>query len=119
VAQQVKTTLIDDITGKEIADGEGENIEFAFMGYTYSIDLDSKNAKKFSESMAHYIDHAQRTGKMSVVPLRRSSGDGARRSSSDFDPAAVRVWAEENGYEVSPRGRIKGELVEAYKAAQA
>lgn len=116
MAQKVVTLLTDDITGKEIPAGEGETFEFAFQGYTYTIDLDAKNAKKFRESMAHYIDHARRTGRSNVVPLRRS-GEG-RRGASDVDPGAVRVWAEENGYEVSPRGRIKAEILEAYKAAQ-
>jgi len=117
VAQKVVTLLTDDITGKEIATGEGETIDFAFQGYTYTIDLDVKNAKKLRETMAYYIEHARRTGKSNVIPLRRS-GEG-RRGASDVDPSEVRAWAEENGYEVSPRGRIKSEIVEAYKAAQA
>ncbi|MDQ1287225.1 MAG: hypothetical protein QG622_790 [Actinomycetota bacterium] len=117
MAQKVVTLLTDDITGKEIPEGEGETIDFAFQGYTYSIDLDTKNSRKFHEAMSSYIEHARRTGKVNVVPLRRS-GD-ARRSASDVDPAQVRAWAEENGYDVSPRGRIKAEIVEAFKAAQA
>ena len=117
MAQKVVTLLTDDITGKEIPDGEGETIDFAFQGYTYSIDLDSKNAKKFHDAITSYINHARRTGKSNVVPLRRGR-DGRRTSSSDADPSAVRAWAEENGYQVSPRGRIKAEIVEAFKAAQ-
>jgi hypothetical protein len=115
VAQKVVTLLTDDITGKDIPEGEGETIDFAFGGYTYSIDLDTKNAKKFRDAMAYYIDHARRTGKSNVLPLRRS-GEG-RRSSSDVDPSEVRAWAEESGYEVSPRGRIRAEIIEAYRAA--
>jgi hypothetical protein len=114
VAQKVVTLLTDDITGKPIADGEGETIEFAFQGYTYAIDLDVKNAKKFRDAMTYYIDHGRRTGKSNVLPLRRSS----ERRGSEVDPSQVRVWAEENGYDISPRGRIKSEIVEAYKAAQ-
>jgi hypothetical protein len=115
VAQKVVTLLTDDITGKEIPDGEGETIDFAFQGYAYSIDLDAKNAKKFRDAMSPYVDHARRTGRSNVVPLRR--GGESRRGSSDVDPSAVRAWAEENGYEVSPRGRIRAEIVEAFKAA--
>lgn len=116
MAQKVVTLLTDDITGKEIPEGEGETVEFAFQGYTYSIDLDSKNARKFQETISFYIDHGRRTGKSNVVPLRRSSASAARRT-SEVDPAEVRAWAEANGYNVSPRGRIKGEIVEAYQAA--
>jgi Lsr2 len=115
VAQKVVTLLTDDITGREIPEGEGATFDFAFQGYTYSIDLDTKNSKKFRDIMGLYIEHARRTGKSNVVPLRRS---GERRA-SDVDPGEVRTWAEENGYEVSPRGRIKAEIVEAYKTAHA
>ncbi|WP_458864192.1 Lsr2 family DNA-binding protein [Mycobacteroides abscessus] len=31
--------------------------------------------------------------------------------------AAIRQWARKNGYEVSDRGRIKAEVVEAFEAA--
>ena len=116
MAQKVVTLLTDDITGKDIPDGEGESLDFAFQGYTYSIDLDTKNAKKLRDTMALYIEKARRTGKLNVAPLRRSGE--ARRSSSDVDPSQIRAWAEANGYEVSSRGRIKAEIVEAFKAAQ-
>ena len=116
MAQKVVTLLTDDITGKEIPDGDGETIDFAFQGYTYSIDLDGKNAKKFRDAMSFYVDHARRTGKSTTAPLRRTGEP--RRSVSDVEPSEVRAWAEENGYEVSPRGRIKAEIVEAFKAAQ-
>lgn len=116
MAQKVVTLLTDDITGKDIPQGEGETLEFAFQGYAYSIDLDAKNAKKFREAITYYIDHGRRTGKFQVVPLRRTGE--SRRGPADVDPAEIRAWAEENGYEVSARGRIRSEIVEAYKAAQ-
>ena len=116
MAQKVVTLLTDDISGKEIPDGEGETFDFAFQGYTYSIDLDAKNAKKFRDSMSFYIDRARRTGRASVTPLRRSAE--SRRGSSELDPAQVRVWAEENGWDVSPRGRIRAEVLDAYRVAQ-
>jgi hypothetical protein len=33
------------------------------------------------------------------------------------DTKAVRQWASENGYNVSSRGRIPAEVVQAYEAA--
>lgn len=114
MAQHVQTVMIDDITGKEIPDGEGQTIRFAFQGYEYEIDLDSKGAAKFNTVIQHYIDHGRRIGKSSnVTPLRRSP------KNSDLDLSAVRAWAESNGYEISSRGRIKGEIVDAFKAAMA
>jgi Lsr2 len=122
MAQKVTTLLTDDISGEEIPAGEGETISYAFQGFTYEIDLDADHAKTFSETISFYIEHSRRIGKTNVVPLRSAGTDGEakkRRTAtpSDLDPAQVRAWAESNGYEVSPRGRIKGEIVEAYKAA--
>jgi Lsr2 len=43
---------------------------------------------------------------------RRQSGDSGRNDSHE-----IRQWAEANGYDVSPRGRIKKEVIEAYDQA--
>ena len=113
MAQQVVTKLVDDITGKEIPDGEGETIQFAFNGVSYEIDLDAKNAKKFTDAITFYIDHGRRLGRTGA-PARRGT---SRTASAELDTNAVRAWAADNGYEVSPRGRIRNEVVEAYRAA--
>jgi hypothetical protein len=39
------------------------------------------------------------------------------RSKSDVDTKAVREWAGKNGYQLSARGRIPGNVIEAYQAA--
>ena len=41
----------------------------------------------------------------------------ARASSSDPDTAKIRVWAKENGHEVSDRGRIHQSIKDAYYVA--
>jgi amphi-Trp domain-containing protein len=49
---------------------------------------------------------------------RGSASAGAGKSASNgIDTAAVRAWAAANGLKVSPRGRIKDEVLEAYRAA--
>jgi hypothetical protein len=111
VAQQVQTVLIDDITGKEIPPGEGETISFAVNGVQYEIDLDVKGAKKFHDQLSFYMEHGRKLGRTSVSSIR------SRKREQEFDPATVRAWAEANGYDISPRGRIKAEIVDAYRAA--
>lgn len=111
MAQSTRTILIDDITGKEIEDGSGESIEFSVNGTSYTIDLDSKGAAKFHSTLQFYVEHATRLGR---APR---GGKRMTKRSVDADPAAVRAWAESNGFEVSPRGRIKAEILEAYRAA--
>jgi hypothetical protein len=114
VAQQIVSTLIDDITGKEIPAGQGESIQFSYQGAVYQIDLDKKNAGKFHAAMDLYVSHAQKLGRAgNLTPLRRTA------KNTDIDAQAVRSWAESNGYEISARGRIKAEIVDAFRAAMA
>ena len=83
-------------------------------GVEYEIDLTSKNAKKFRDSVAIFVGSA-----------RKTSGGGVRRSNGARGPArvdreqmqAIREWARANGYEVSDRGRIPAVVLEAYNAA--
>ncbi|SOC51131.1 histone-like nucleoid-structuring protein Lsr2 [Ornithinimicrobium cerasi] len=111
MVQRTKTILVDDIEGSEIVDG-GETVQFAIDGVSYEIDLSDKNAAKMREAFKFYTDHARRTGG------RRQSGTGS--SSPRTDKAqldAIRRWAKDNGHQVSDRGRIKKEIVDAYEAA--
>ena len=112
MAQKIVTIRTDDVTGKEIEDGTGETISFAVGTSQYEIDLDDKGAEKFHKALQYYIDRARRVGRSNVSAIR-----GNRKSTSDIDPAAVRVWAENNGIDVNSRGRIKGEVVAQFRAA--
>jgi hypothetical protein len=40
-----------------------------------------------------------------------------RNKRAELTPSAVREWARTNGHQVSSRGRIPAELVDAYRAA--
>jgi amphi-Trp domain-containing protein len=55
------------------------------------------------------------------APPRRGRRTAAAASGkpafNGVDTAAVRAWAAANGLTVSPRGRIKDEVIEAYRAA--
>ena len=52
------------------------------------------------------------------APGRRRASAGSGKPAFDgVDTAAVRAWAAANGLTVSPRGRIKDEVIKAYRAA--
>jgi amphi-Trp domain-containing protein len=52
------------------------------------------------------------------APGRRSASAGAGKPTfNGVDTAAVRAWAAANGLTVSPRGRIKDEVLKAYRDA--
>ena len=109
MAQRVITQLISDLSGDEIADGKGETIEFAYRGASYSIDVTEKEAAGFDQAIAVYLEHATKAG-----GRRRSASAGSK---GDVSAKEVRVWAKAQGIDVPERGRIPGDIVERYKAA--
>lgn len=109
--KRITTELVDDLDGTVIAAGEGGTVTFALNGASYEIDLGRANQQALRDSLAPFIAQARSTG-------RRSSGAPRKRSSGNSDTAAVREWAQRNGYTVGDRGRIPAEIREAYSAAQ-
>lgn len=114
MAQRTLITLTDDIDGSEAS----ETVVFGLDGATYEIDLNEAHAEDIREILAPYVVAARRAG-------ATAGGRGARpgvakpRSSDDVDAKAVRAWAEANGVEVNARGRLKAEVVEQYRIANA
>lgn len=112
MAQKVITLIVSDLSGDEMAAGKGDTIAFSYRGTDYSIDLTDKEAAGFDKAIAMYIEHATKVG-----GRRRSSTSTNGTKHSKEELANIRAWASQNGYEVSDRGRIKAEIVEAYHAA--
>jgi hypothetical protein len=114
VAERIVRQLIDDIDGSEIPEGGGERVEFSLRGATYQIDLSSANAAKLDKVLKPYLDAAMKVGS---ARSRRIKASGNGKGSSTEQLAAIREWARKNGYEVSDRGRIKAEIVDAFETA--
>jgi hypothetical protein len=108
VAQKVKIILIDDIDGNE-AD---ETVRFGLDGVQYEIDLSEEHASELRSALAEYVGAARRSN--SSKQQRPSAPSPSRNQ----EAAQIREWAKENGYNVSSRGRVNSEIVEAYRAAQ-
>ena len=110
MAQKIVVTLVDDLDG-EPAD---TTVRFGLDSREYELDLTDANAEKLREALARYID-AGRT----VSGEFRAAGAADKQAEpfGGFDPAAVRAWAAGNGYTVSTRGRIRAEVVKAFRAA--
>lgn len=113
MAQQTIIQLIDDLDGTQFAEGKGETIRFALDGVEYEIDLTTRNAKKFRDSIAPYVGSARKTSGRSV--RRARNGGGPARADRE-QLQAIREWARANGYEINDRGRIPATIVEAYNA---
>lgn len=106
MARKIEVTMIDDIDGTSPA----STVEFSFEGTSYEVDLSEANKAKLAQALEPYLE-AGRKVQGSRRRGRKSSTPGG------VDPAAVRRWAEANGKEVSPRGRVPREIIAAYLAA--
>jgi hypothetical protein len=110
MATRTYTELIDDLDGQPLEDG-GSTISFALEGRAYEIDVSSANAQKLRDALAPFIAAGRRSGATSAT----RTPSVRRRGSSET--SAMRVWAVENGYTVSDRGRLSAPVVAAYEAA--
>ena len=109
--KRITTELVDDIDGTVIEPGTGGTVSFALDGTNYEIALGDDNQSALRDALAPFIANARSTG-------RRGGAAPRKRSSGSSDTAAVREWAQRNGFTVGDRGRIPAEIREAYAAAQ-
>jgi hypothetical protein len=111
MAKKVTVTLIDDFDGEAAAD---ETVEFGLDGVAYEIDLSTKNAAKLRNDLKQWVEAGRRVGG------RRRGRAGSARGRGAIDreqSAAIREWARRNGRNVSTRGRIPAEIIDAFHAA--
>ena len=99
-------------------DGEGaadETVEFGLDGVSYEIDLSAKNAAKLRNDLKQWVDAGRRVGGRR---RGRSVGTGRGRAAIDREQsAAIREWARRNGHNVSTRGRIPADVIDAFHEA--
>ncbi len=109
MATKTLVVLVDDLDGETLAD---TTVSFGIDGKSYEIDLSDKNAAELRDALSKYLSAGRKSGSP-------SKGRGAVRhtTTDSIDPAAVRAWAKSQGIDVSPRGRIKSDVVEQFKAA--
>ena len=108
MAKQTVVTelLVDDLDGST-AD---RTVLFMWDGTSYEIELSKRNAVAFEKAMKPYVDAARRT--RGTRSRRGGSSRGGKR-----DLTAIREWAAKNGFDVSARGRIASNVIEAYESA--
>jgi hypothetical protein len=113
VAQKVQVLLVDDLDGGE-AD---ETVQFALDGVSYEIDLTRENAGKLRELLSPYTEKGRKQSGRGAASRGAGRGRSARPVGGSQDTAKIRAWAKEQGYEVNDRGRVPGNIREAYEKA--
>lgn len=109
MAQRVQIILEDDYDGGT-AD---ETVSFALDGAEYEIDLSEKNAAELRDALAPWLAHARKTGGR----RKRGGTAGSKPAEEGSSTSDIRAWAQENGHEVSSRGRVSAEVREAFEKA--
>jgi len=113
MAQRTIVQMTDDIDGSEAT----ETVLFGLDGQQYEIDLNEGHAEDLREVLSPFISVARKAGGGGGRGRASSVAAPKQRGSSDVDPKAVRAWAEANGVQVSPRGRISAEVLELYRSS--
>lgn len=108
MATKTNVVLIDDLDGSEAE----ESVKFALDGVSYEIDLSAKNATKLRNAFAAYVGSARRVGGRAARGRAVKPAGGSARKP---ETAEIRAWAREQGWDVSDRGRIPAEIIEAYQ----
>ncbi|WP_375404843.1 Lsr2 family protein [uncultured Amnibacterium sp.] len=113
MAQKYIVQLVDDLTNEPIEDGAGESVQFALDGVSFAIDLNTEHAEEFRGALSKYVSAARKADAASS----KSRPTARTASAAKSDLKNVREWASKNGFEVSSRGRIPGNVQQAYAAA--
>ncbi|SEB53500.1 histone-like nucleoid-structuring protein Lsr2 [Microbacterium hydrocarbonoxydans] len=119
MARRIVHQLVDDIDGSVLEVGEGETVHFSLNGASYEIDLNSEHAEELRTALEPYISAGRRAGSSAAGRSSTSGRSASSRKRPGRNPevAAIRAWANDNGYSLSERGRIPAPVVEAYNAA--
>ncbi|MEW1950670.1 Lsr2 family protein [Pseudarthrobacter sp902506025] len=112
MAKETIVVLRSDVSGEVIPEGEGETIAFSVGKNSYTIDLTSAEAAEFKKTLGKYTSVA--TQEVSRLP--RSAGSSAPKSNKE-ELSKIRAWAQEQGLNVAPRGRISQDIQDKYRAA--
>lgn len=144
MARIVTAHYVDDLDNTTLSDDARVTVPFAYRGEEFSVDLTADNAAQFDNDMSKWIEAAKRgqarsagaeagnaePGGVPAAPrnsrrkarLRKASakpaGTKAKKTRDGESNDSIRDWANKNGYQVSPRGRIPAEVKNAFYAAQ-
>lgn len=105
MAQRVNVVLVDDLDGSEAT----ETVRFGLDGTNYAVDLTEAHANELRDLLAPYVGVGRKLSGQRRMARRVSTGEP--------NAADVRAWARENGYDVSTRGRVPADVLQAYAAA--
>ena len=127
MARSVKVFVTCDLCSAEVDEDDPQiTHQFGYGGITYELDLCGEHGNEFVSRMMDYVTAGTEVQAPRAPKRQRAEGepkaprpgskaaDAARRKS---ELAAVRQWANANGYTLGDRGRISAEVFAAYTRA--
>lgn len=106
--------LLDDLDGSEAF----RTVQLGLDGQTYELDLSVENVTRLQETLRPYMEHGRKVTKTGK-PIHRVAVTNRDSTTNREFRTKVREWANAHGYSVPDRGRIPGEVYDAYGRAQA
>lgn len=148
MGKKVRTviTLIDDLDGRELEEGQGQTVTFALDGTNYEIDLSDENAEQARKLLEPLIEAGRkapgskrksRAGQGTVASRQIGSGASGNSGGGATHPPRqgetlsftavkhrnnalrkeVRQWANERGMDQAEQGRIREDVIAAWNEA--
>jgi len=105
VAKKTVVEWVDDIDGTAAS----ETVTFTIDGSRYEIDLSEKNAAKLRKTMSGWIEASRRSSNRRTRTTQQPKSDSS-------ESTKARKWAMDNGLDVGPRGRLRSEVIDAYRS---
>jgi len=113
MATVTRTYKIDDLDQSE---EDVSTVQLALDGTNYQIDLSAANADRLREKLAKFVDAASPVKAPKAAPAKRGAKSAPALSGRN-QAQAIRDWARSQDIEVSPRGRIKSDIVAQFNEA--
>lgn len=101
------TTITDSLTGKELKEGQFEEITLQLGKKRWTLDLSSDSMKKLEAALEPFIKNE--TEKAAKTATKSTYPDGYLNK--------VREWANANGHSVYSKGLVKKSIIAEYEAA--
>lgn len=111
MARKQYITMVDDLTGNELGEGEHQTITYSVDGTTYEVDLSHENARIMRDELGKYLAVSR------TVNLGHTRRTSKPRAEVDRDRSKqIRAWAIHKGLmSDTARGRIKGDIVKMWE----
>jgi hypothetical protein len=116
VALETAVLVVDGPDGHPLRADRCQTVRFALDGQSYEIDLSERDAADFRLALQRYVHSGRRTGASAVPRGGTPAWQGTAASRRERN-AAIRQWARAHGHDVSDRGRIPMNVVQAYRAS--